>query len=301
MVAGLGPRAMVGARAWGAALSRPVVSLEALEDLAAWRGRGSITLAVAPAGLLTQTLVGLTRLSLRHNIIVGVVRATAFSAHRHAVLTRRSIPNRLSAYSHVAHDRRQWVAECPLYGGDAARAFAATATTQFQGAIFLQTHGNGSNLALGPLIVCSRLSSPNQVRTGGLSCFAGGPCLRGEGPLAEPDRFISPASIRADTIVLDTCWGLVPDDGLWATNTTIAHSLMSGSWTRNLLTPFSLHESSLGAIRVAIRLFQQKTSLGALCLALNRADVDAGRLPGWVLLGDPEVVSPFKESSIAGV
>lgn len=289
IVAALGVDAVEGARAWGVALRRPVQLLDGLDDLASAESDGSLTLAVTPGALTTQMLMRLTVLTVERNLSIGVVRATRTAARRHAILSDRRVPARLTAYSHLAPCRRQWVGDCPLYGRDGAQAFASSATTRLHDAIFMQTHGNGSNMALGPLVVCARAGAPFSPDAAGLTCFAGGPCLRGAGPAAQPDRFIAPAKIRADTVVLDTCWGAVPDDGVWAPATTLAHMIMSGGWTRNLLTPFSLHEGSVGAFRSSLRAYQQAAPLGALSLALNRQDTEAGRLPGWVLLGDPDV------------
>ena len=96
--------------------------------------------------------------------------------------------------------------------------------------------------------------------------------------------FVSPTRLAADAVVLDACWGVVPDDGVYHPDATVGGRLLSGPWTTSLLATYRIQVTSLRRFDEAIARYRAGASLGELVAELNRT----GDSMSWVLWGDPE-------------
>ena len=129
-------------------------------------------------------------------------------------------------------------------------------------------------------------SSAGQPPSRALPCFHGGRCLRGDGPVADPERFIGVADVPADVVVLFSCFAVMPDDGYIDPAVALSGRFVRDGTARAFLGPTRVVAGDPQRFEAAVRQYLAGASLGELALFFNRAPSIAG--PCWVVLGDPE-------------
>lgn len=276
---------------WAGVLSRTLVTgrLRRPGDVAgAVEPGGSVVLALAPGLATVDWLEQLAAVCGDRGVRCGIVPATAVAARRHRLLGAAAPAGRVIAYTEFWDvDWLQLEEGAALAGRAAVGRFVAELTHPSE-LLLLQTHGNGADMPLGRQIVCARLDAAPPARTRVLPCFTGGGCLRGPGPEAEPYRFLPTTALRADTVVLDVCWGSMPDPGLMLQSATVSGRLLSGPWVRNLLAPTRVQRSAPERLVGAVVRSLCGASLGELALELNAGNARFGAPPSWLVRGEPD-------------
>lgn len=284
-----------GARAWSDVLGRPLVRARAIDELAGVAPGEPLTVAVPDGALRIDWLERLARLSVEAGRSLGIVTASAAAARRHRSLGARAPDGPIAAYTHFWDiPPLRSVADVTVHGPGDAGGFLATAERGCQ-ALFLQTYSNGVDMPVGDRVICARLAPPPAGGRASLPCFAGGACLHGPGPDRRPDLYLSPHQLGADVLVMDTCWGIVPDDGLLAPRTSLAAAFMRGPSVRCLLAPIRVQTSAPYRIVDALVRYLAGATLGEVALELNRTGVETREeRPCWILHGDPSLRSTLR-------
>jgi hypothetical protein len=290
VVVSYGKAAAEAAQWWANILGRPAFTIEGISDLAAYNNSPGILIVASDSVFRIQWLTQLAVWSVRNSVGVGVVRADPRAARRHKLLSSivsRRLP--VLAYSQLWDGATtQLAGDATLFGRLGAASFVERMLRPAE-AVLLETHGNGADMQVGEQVLCSKVSAQATPALGtSLPCFSGGLCLRGVGPSQEPLRFIDPSRMSADVVIMSTCWGVVPADGLIHTQSSIASLLLSSGWSRALIAPFKNEPSRTSTfVDIAVR-YMLGVPLGQLTLELNREEVERyGDSPSWVLFGDP--------------
>lgn len=157
------------------------------------------------------------------------------------------------------------------------------------GAIVLHTHSNGVDHRIGRDILCVQADAlrPSAPVAGerAFPCQAGGPCLR---EVRRTRRFVGAAALRAPAIVMLSCTGFVPADGIVDYRFGLAGALLRGPWVRAVVASFLVHTLPLEVALATARFLNEGGTVGELVAVLNQIV----RVPSYVCLGDPDVVIP---------
>jgi hypothetical protein len=282
-----------------------VDDLSAVVEVLAGRARSAL-LCGGPT-LTTADLIDMTATAARSEVQLGVVHGWAgdgvAEAHAEALAAPRvPLPESVLVWSAFAG--------LPAFrGGSPPTTVLATDATNVPDELVaghrlvcMETHGNGVDAPLGAhRQLCARRATSDAVAELGrasLPCLHGGPCIRTPDGVADPDRQLSPADLRADVLVWSTCWGLLAADSIFDPNTAIARHLAAGARVGTTLTTLTSVPASPARLLSIAALFVEGRTAGEVATELNRAE-DAGRTTPWVVLGDPlRAVFPRVGSSL---
>lgn len=159
-------------------------------------------------------------------------------------------------------------------------------------------HSNGVDMHIGgSAYLCglaqSSAASDRRPQLPFLPCGSGGPCMRGRKLGQRPD-LISPDQVAADVLVLNVCYGLLPDGALYDPAFSVARSLSDSQFAGAVLTAYKGVPPDEGLVLLAMAMLDEGAPLGEIVLSLN-AWCDAERKVfrnAWLLLGDPLVRLP---------
>jgi len=196
-------------------------------------------------------------------------------------------PHRLLSYASYLDNNSS--EEC--YGANRENEFIRH-VSEGSFATVLSAHGNGADINLGTKILC--VQSDHLAPEAGcehevfLPCQAGGPCLRDS--IAMESEFVGADAFRTAAMVLLTCNGIVPSEGIIDLRFSFTEALLRGDHVRTVVSTCRYVMESPSILVEAIRLLRCGASTGELALYLNRRmDSDS---PAYCCLGDPGVVLP---------
>ena len=173
------------------------------------------------------------------------------------------------------------------YGREQAQEFLELLEGSGLSAAVLHCHGNGADFRLGRRALCVQADtlSPPPPRPGehSLSCQAGGPCRLEHKGMQE---LVGASRIRADIIVLLSCMGVAPSDGVLPWRFLLAHALLRGEWVQAVLASYRINTNSPSLGVATTTLLAQGCPLGQLAANINSLSPAGGC---YLCLGDPEL------------
>jgi hypothetical protein len=284
IVATIGGRSQDVAERIARRLGRSLLSLDSIAELGYARHAASVML-VAPWDAIDSAL--LAELSLRSTdcgLSVGLLPAELHTEV--TVGSRAPSSGQVCAYAMglgVAH--LDLAPDVSLFGPAGGRQFLDAVKAGAEVAL-LNTHGNGFDMGVGEQIVCARLGA--EPVDGALPCFANGGCLRGAGPARDPGRYVDPRELRAEVLILDSCWGVMPRDGLYSPGRGVCEVALQCGATQAVLAPVQVQSTSTARFASILGRYLAGESLGRIALAINgESRALAGEPPSWILVGDP--------------
>ena len=291
IVAAWGEGTLAAAEWWAAVLKRPLVQIRQLEEMERLRPIDSVLLVAPHEFLTTPGLENVALWSTQVGLPLGLVPPDPALARRHSVLERLPRPKRIASFTQFWEIERLTLAKgASVFGFRGGERFLSQCVGGCE-AIFLESHGNGSDIPIGDNIVCARMARASGNRCS-LPCFFGGPCLRGVGPDRRPELYRDPLDLRADFVTLAVCWGIMPEGSLLDPRTSVASVLFGGGWVRAIMAPFRVYASDTPGFLGASVKYLVGVKAGRLALDLNRRVMRENQAaPCWIVVGDPEIGS----------
>ena len=182
-------------------------------------------------------------------------------------------------------DRLDLGSDVTLFGTDGTREFLGAVEAGAEAAL-LNSHGNGFDMQVGSQIVCARIGADPVERA--LPCFAGSGCLRGPGPDVDPSTYFDARKLRAGVLILDSCWSVMPRDGLYTAGYGICEVALRSGATQAVLAPTQVQSTSTARFASILARYLAGQTLGEIALAINGDSLGvSGEPPSWILIGDP--------------
>ena len=284
LVATIGGRACDVAGGLAERLGRTPVNLRSLGDIHGVADAESLMLVVPWDGIDSALLAELPVRATYCGLSAGLL-----PAELHAAVTARGDAEpsgRVWAYTMDLDVGRLDVGPgVALFGEAGVAEFLEEVEAGAEAALF-NTHGNGFDMRVGDRIVCARIGA--DPVDGALPCFAGGGCLRGAGPVADPSRYIDPRKLRAEVLILDSCWSVMPRDGLYSAGHGVCEVALRSGTTQAVLAPTQIQSTTPARFASILARYLAGEALGRIALAINGDSLAAaGEPPSWIVIGDP--------------
>lgn len=255
-----------------------------IPDLLADGGQAGSALVVVPGDQLTYAAVeSLLAASVRSRVPVGVLPAGRDGQVLGA--GRPKGPPARHAGMMYCHFRNRFGCDAE-YGREESEAFLTRLAGGVEAAVF-HAHGNGADLQLGPHVVCVQADDlRGKPRPGDLTlpCQAGGPCRLAHLPI---EAYWGAATIRARIVVLVTCWGYHPADGVISPEVLLGTALFRGPAVEAFVASTRVTYNTPEVTQAALAFLEMGGTAGELTLLLNQFPGTA--TPAYVCIGDPDV------------
>jgi hypothetical protein len=152
--------------------------------------------------------------------------------------------------------------------------------------LIVVAHGNGVDLKLSDSVaLCAQRSdlavTAAQRGERFLPCHVGGVCVR---EAAGIRSHLGPEMVRAELIVMLTCWGLLPADGWLSGRLSFLHALLRGPSARAVVTSIRAVSEPRALREEVVTSLANGLSSGELALGMH-----VFHSGGYVCLGDPTV------------
>lgn len=258
-----------------------------------WRAAGEL---VASAGPGASALVALPAAELTYRALEGLLASSVAGRTPLGVLPVGPDGRLLGARSTPAppapavgalycHFRDRF--ECQTeYGRDEAEGFLRRVAGGVEAAV-VHAHGNGADLQFGPHVLCVQVDHLRGTPPPGqlvLPCQAGGPCRLSHLPLT---AYWGASAIRARILVLASCWGYHPADGLLGPEALLGTALFRGPSVEAFVASTRVTYNTPDLASAALAFLELGGTAGQLALLLNRFPGTA--TPPYVCVGDPDV------------
>jgi hypothetical protein len=172
------------------------------------------------------------------------------------------------------------------YGRDEAEEFLARLTGGVEAAVF-HAHGNGADLQVGSHVFCVQADRlKGRPRPGDLTlpCHVGGPCRVAHLPLT---AYWGASAMRARIVVLLSCWGYHPADGVLNPEVLFGTALFRGSNVESFVASTRVTFNTPELAQAALAFLEMGGTAGELAMLLNRFPGTA--TPPYICIGDPDV------------
>ncbi len=172
------------------------------------------------------------------------------------------------------------------YGREEAEDFLARLTGGVEAAVF-HAHGNGADLEVGSHVFCVQVDElRGRPRPGDLTllCQTGGPCRLAHLPLT---AYWGASAMRARIVVLLSCWGYHPADGVLNPEVLFGTALFRGTSVESFVASTRVTFNTPELARAALAFLEMGGTTGELTMLLNRFPGTAS--PPYVCIGDPDV------------
>lgn len=285
LVVAVGPAAERAAAADPRSAGRDTVAVGRWPDVpgALSGAGGGSTLIVTPAADLTYRALGAyAEASVATGTPIGVLPVGADG--RLLGAGRRPAPPAPAAGALYCHFRPAFACDAE-FGRDEVETFLDRLTGGVEAAV-LHTHGNGADLQLGEHVVCVQVDhlrgrpEPGDLT---LPCQAGGPCRLAHLPLT---AYWGASAVRARIVVLISCWGYLPADGLLSAEALLGTALFRGPNVEAFIATTRVTYNTPELAQAALAFLEMGGTAGELTLLLNRFPGTAS--PPYVCVGDPE-------------
>lgn len=185
-------------------------------------------------------------------------------------------------YGHF-HDRYGCGTE---FGRQEVDGFLKRLSDGVEAAVF-HVHGNGADLQLGNQVMCVQVDGLRGTPRPGdltLPCQSGGPCRLEHLPLT---TYWGASAMRARIVVLVSCWGYHPTDGMISPEVQLGAALFRGGHVESFIASTRVTFNTPQLAQAALAFLELGGTAGELALLLNRFPGTA--TPPYVCVGDPDV------------
>jgi hypothetical protein len=176
----------------------------------------------------------------------------------------------------------------PLFGETTSEPFLDWLTTGTE-AVVLHVHGNGADLRVGTEVLCVQVGAdrPTQAKPDEryLPCQGGGRCRLEHKTSFR--AFHGPSVMRSRLVVLLSCSGFHPSDGLLDDRFTFSGALRKGNHVRGVITSTMINFGTPELAVATMATLDAGATLGELASKINR--VPGYGPPSYLCLGDPDL------------
>ncbi|MFI5907235.1 hypothetical protein [Dactylosporangium sp. NPDC051541] len=172
------------------------------------------------------------------------------------------------------------------YGREEAREFLTRLTGGVEAAVF-HAHGNGADLEVGSHVFCVQVDHlRGKPRPGDLTllCQVGGPCRLEHLPLT---AYWGASAMQARIVVLLSCWGYHPADGVLNPEVLFGTALLRGSTVEAFVASTRVTFNTPELAQATLAFLELGGTVGELTMLLNRFPGTA--TPPYICIGDPDV------------
>ena len=291
--------AVGGAAAWAecyaAAFARPLAMLQTVDELWAWLSREPFTSVFIwlPERECTFAVVNRAmEVGVRRELPLGILAVPEHPEQATHLLTRliglklspRHFPHPSILYCDFVTEAPRGLAQC--FGTSQVDQFLECSEEGAQALIF-HGHGNGGDFRIGHSAICVQVDGNRPAADATrrvLPCQLGGRCrLEHKTNLR---AFYGSSLMKASYVVLLSCWGFSPHDGLIEPAFTLSGALMRGDSVQALVTSTRINFTTPALAVAATRFVRAGATLGELALRINGFDPEAA--PAYLCIGDPE-------------
>ena len=261
-----------------------VARYEDVRDVLVGVGKGGSALIATPAEELTYRAVEFySDASVATGTPIGVLPV----GDDGTLLGARTEPAPPAAESGALYCHFRHSFDCDVeFGKDEVDGFVERMSAGVEAAVF-HGHGNGADLQLGSHVICVQADDLHGNPGPGdlaLPCQRGGACRLSHLPIK---AYWGARALRARVVVLVSCWGYLPVDGLLSPEALLGTALLRGPNVEAFIATTRVTYNTPELAQAALAFLEMGGSAGELTLLLNRFPGTAS--PPYVCMGDPDV------------
>ena len=292
-VVGVGIPAADAATLYGSTLGREVRRFAATSELVDWLDRpaaASVFAFLPESQFDLELCAALISVAQRRDLPLGLFPVTGAAAAQAAAVRLAELALRPRPYPRDVLFYGDFLAHAPPslahgFGRAEVEPFLAALDTG-AGALVFHGHGNGADFRVGHSALCVQADDlrPAAGRPGErfLACQAGGRCRLEHKGLRS---FLGASQVHAGIVVLLSCAGVAPADGLFGLRFLFSQALLRGDHVRVVVSSVRVNANTAAQGVAVARLLAAGCRAGELPLYLN-SDSSAGGC--FLCIGDPE-------------